>query len=104
MKRAMTQVEKITRRTANDVLDITDTVTAEVVKKVDTYVAPVRTSALKRFPILFSFLVTFGVATTYYAFEKILGQYAFLNEYPWMILVIGIGTLALTGTLYKKLS
>lgn len=72
-------------------------------KELDSYVAPVRSSVLRRFPILFTLLTTFGVAATFFAFEKILSQYELLNRYPWLILLLGLSTLAFTGTLYKKL-
>lgn len=72
-------------------------------KELDSYVAPVRISVFRRFPILFTLMTTFGVAATFLAFEKILSQYELLNRYPWLILLIGLGTLAFTGTLYKKL-
>lgn len=72
-------------------------------KEFDSYVAPVRTSVLRRFPILFTLLTTFGVAATFLAFEKILTQYELLNRYPWLILLIGLSALAFTGSLYKKL-
>lgn len=71
---------------------------------VDTYIAPVRTSAVKRYPVLFSLLVTFGVAMTFLGFEKIVAQVAFLENNPILLLIIGISILALTGTLYKKLT
>lgn len=72
-------------------------------KELDAYVTPMRKSVLRRFPILFALLTTFGVASTFFAFEKILSQYEILNRYPWLILVIGVSTLAFTGSLYKKL-
>lgn len=71
---------------------------------VDTYIKPVRSSILKRFPILFSLLVTFGAATTFLGFEKLVSQIAFLDQNPLLMLILGISILALTGTLYKKLS
>lgn len=92
-------VEQLTNQT----LDSVDSVVTKTVQNVDQFVAPVRTSVIRRFPILFSLLTTFGVAATFFAFEKILSQYELLNRYPWLILAIGISTLAFTGTLYKKL-
>jgi uncharacterized integral membrane protein len=103
MKDIVRQVEQVTVTMASDVLETTGNVTSEVTKTLDTYVAPARTSVLKRFPVIFSLLVTFGVATTYYAFEKILSQYEILNQYPWLILMLGLSVLAFTGTLYKKI-
>lgn len=64
---------------------------------------PIRQSAFKRFPTIFGFLVTFGAATMFFGIERILGNIAWLNNRPFMILGIGICILALTGRLYKKL-
>ncbi len=73
-------------------------------QNIDGYIAPIRTSVLTRFPILFSLLTTFGVAATFLGFEKIVSNIAFLDQNPFIMLILGIGILALTGTLYKKLS
>lgn len=91
---------KLTRSAMSTV----DTVITRTTSEFDAYIAPVRTSVLARFPILFSLLVTFGVAVTFLGFEKLVSQVAFLDENPLLMLILGIGILALTGTLYKKLS
>jgi len=103
MKKVLQQVERMTKETTVQVLDKTDHVSGQVNRTFNEYVAPVRSSVLKRFPVLFSLLVVFGIATTYYAFEKILSQYEVLNQHPWLILLLGISILAFTGRLYKKL-
>lgn len=89
--------------TASKTFDSLEARLGATAKELDSYVAPVRSSVLRRFPILFTLLTTFGVAATFLAFEKILAQYELLNRYPWLILLIGLSTLAFTGTLYKKL-
>ena len=71
---------------------------------VDSYIAPVRTNILKRFPVMFSLLTTFGVSTTFYGFEKVVDEIAVLNNNPLLMLILGMSILAFTGTLYKKLS
>jgi uncharacterized integral membrane protein len=72
-------------------------------KNIKTYVAPVRDTVFKRFPTLFSLLVTFGVVATFLGMEKIIEQSKFLDDSPWLILTIGVSILFLTGKLYKKL-
>ncbi|MFN3188551.1 MAG: hypothetical protein ACK42D_03375 [Candidatus Paceibacteria bacterium] len=103
MKKVLRQVEQVTKERTVQVLDKTDEVSGQVNATFNHYVEPVRTSVLKRFPVLFSLLAVFGVATTYYAFEKILSQYEVLNRYPVLILILGLSILAFTGKLYKKL-
>lgn len=62
-----------------------------------------RDSTFARFPIVFMFMTTFGLVATLYGFEKIIDEVQFFSENPRMVLVAGIATLALSGTLYNKL-
>ena len=87
----------------NKVLDIIDNVTLRAESTVDVYVEPVRKSIIKRFPILFSLLVTFGVTATFLGIEKIILKYEFFDKSPELVLFLGISILVFTGTLYKKL-
>ena len=96
------RIKHITK-SANKTFDTLEARLGATAKELDAYVSPVRSSVLRRFPILFTLLTTFGVAATFLAFEKILTQYELLNRYPWLILLIGVSALAFTGTLYKKL-
>lgn len=75
----------------------------EFTKTVDGYVAPVRKTIFKRFPVLFSLLVTFGVCATFLGMEQLILRSPFLYSNPGYILLVGIGILVFTGTLYKKL-
>jgi len=63
-----------------------------------------RDSTFTRFPIIFSLLTTFGLVATLYGFEKVIDNISFLSNHPEILLVVGLITLAGTGTLYKKLS
>lgn len=103
MKKIIKEVIATTDSIASYTLDKADVVSEEMKNTVETHMSPVRQSVLKRYPVLFSMIGVFGVATTYYGFEKILSQYALLNNHPWLILLLGVSVLAFTGTLYKKL-
>jgi len=63
-----------------------------------------RDSTFQRFPVILLLLSTFGVVAVLYGFEKVIDQIDFMANNPLFILGIGIGTLALTGSLYKKLT
>ncbi len=63
-----------------------------------------RNSAFQRFPIVFVFLSTFGLVSTFYGFEKVIDGIPFFVKNPHMILFTGIAVLVLTGALYKKLN
>jgi uncharacterized integral membrane protein len=95
-----TTTETAPRDLVSHVTTIMDKTTAGV----DSYIAPVRSSILKRFPVLFSLLTAFGVSTMFYGFEKVVDEIPVLNTHPFLMLILGMGILAFTGTLYKKLS
>ena len=80
-----------------------DQAVSDIEKKAEATIDPVQKSAFERFPISFTLLVTFGVAITFLGFERVVLEYAYLDERPLLLLSIGFGVLALTGTLYKKL-
>lgn len=84
-------------------LETVQTKTIAVTKTVDGYVMPVRETIFKRFPVLFSLLVTFGVSATFLGIEQVLLQYELLRDRPELILLAGITVLVFTGRLYKKL-
>lgn len=62
-----------------------------------------RDTAFQKFPLLFVLLSAFGIVATFYGFEHIIDQIDFLANNPVLLLGVGIGTLVLTGQLYKKL-
>ncbi len=99
-----TQILQSSKRLTETAINTVDGVVTKATTEVDTYIKPIRTSVLKRFPILFSLLTTFGVATTFLGFEKIVSRVSFLDANPFIMLILGISILAVTGTLYKKLS
>ena len=63
-----------------------------------------RDSATLKFPWLFVGLSTFGLVATLYGFEKVIDQVPFFANNPWAVLLAGLATLVITGTLYKKLN
>ncbi len=104
MKKTFITATKKGQAIAYDTLGSVEGMVTKTTTTVDSYIAPVRTSVLKRYPVLFSLLVTFGVAMTFLGFEKLITQIAFLDNHPLVLLIGGITILALTGTLYKKLN
>ena len=80
-----------------------DKTVEDTVDSIDKAVDPYRRSAFRRFPVLFTLLVAFGATTTFFGFERVISEIVWLNERPLMILLVGIATLIITGTLYKKL-
>lgn len=62
-----------------------------------------RQSAFQRFPLLFTMLTTFGLVATLYGFERLIDKVEYLSDNPFILLGVGLVTLIITGTLYKKL-
>lgn len=100
MKEQPSQLIEVPLEAVDAVQDVLNEVTLDMEKQI----APVRKSILKRFPTLFLLAVTFGFSLVIYSIEIILAQHGFVLEHPWFSLGIGIGVLAITGTLYRKLS
>lgn len=67
-------------------------------------VEPVRETVLKRYPVFFAVVVTLGVAATVLGLEQILLRIPILTEQPWLLFLLGIAILTVTGRLYQKLS
>ena len=85
-------------------LDTIDSTVVAGTKKIDTLVSPTRSTFAKRYPTLFSLLATLGVIMTFLGIEQLLLSSEILERHPLLILALGVAILALTGTLYKKLS
>lgn len=62
-----------------------------------------RQAVHERLPLLFTLLGTFGLVATFYGFEGLIDKVDLLSNNPWILLGTGVGVLAATGSLYKKL-
>lgn len=85
------------------VVDQIDAVVTKTTKQVDDIIDPYRKSAFKRFPTLFTLLVTVGVTATLFGLERVLENTWWINEHPLLTACVGVGILIMTGRLYKKL-
>jgi hypothetical protein len=72
-------------------------------RQVEQVVVPIRKTVAQRFPTTFLFLITFGFTAMVTGIEHSLIKYQILSGHPEVILLIGVGILLVTGTLYKKL-
>ncbi len=62
-----------------------------------------RRAVFERFPLVFTLLGSFGLVATFYGFERLIDKIDLFANNPWILLGTGVATLAVTGTLYKKL-
>ncbi len=76
----------------------------KIVKEVHDTTSKYTEPVLSRYPLVFSFLVVFGVGMTLKGFERIVDQIPFLKENPMLLLLTGILVLTFTGSLYKWLN
>lgn len=90
-------------RITDDALLKIQNITARTEGAFEQSVKPIRKNIIRRFPIVFLLLVTFGAAAVVTGIEQLILSSVFLAANPFIILLIGIGALVLTGTLYKKL-
>ena len=101
--RPVQKVEKTVARAADRTLDEVSTVINTTESKIEKTVVPIRQSVIKRFPILFLLAVTFGITATATGMEQLILRYEIMRSHPAAILLIGVVTLIMTGTVYKKL-
>ena len=85
------------------VTDKVDQVVFVTGQQFDTYAKPLRESVFKRYPTLFTLLVTVGATATFLGSEQILLSISLFSSHPWLLFLFGIAILTLTGKLYKKL-
>lgn len=62
-----------------------------------------RESVAERYPLTFALIGTFGFVSTLYGFEKLIDRFELLANNPWILLIIGLGTLSATGLALRKL-
>ena len=60
-------------------------------------------SAFRRYPLTFALLILAGVIIVSEGVKGILRSLGLFDFNPWILLIIGILILAITGKLYKKL-
>jgi hypothetical protein len=94
-----TRVTEVISSTVGEV----DKVVGNAEASLNNRINPVREQLSKRFPGLYLMTATVGAIATFTGIEQILLQNNILQEYPWLILLMGVTTLFLTGTLYKRL-
>ena len=58
---------------------------------------------LRRYPLLFAFLLVFSIAAIIHGFDLVMDRYELFDKYPVLLMSAGIVTLVLTGTLYESL-
>ena len=63
-----------------------------------------RESIAERYPLTFALIGTFGLVSTFYGFEKLIDSIELFANNPWILLLVGLVTLSVTGLALRKLS
>lgn len=63
-----------------------------------------RDKAELKFPLLTAVAVTFGFVSTLYGFEKMIDRVDLFINHPWILLIVGLTVLSVTGAIYRKLN
>ena len=83
----------------NDPLHSIETKFKEIHDQSGKYTKPV----LKKYPLLFTFLVAFSLAAIIHGFEILTDEIEIFHTHPTLLMIIGIIALTFTGTLYQVL-
>lgn len=75
----------------------------DLTKGVNNFMKERGRSVFGRYPLVFSFLGTFGVVLIIHGIEGVIDKISVLRERPILILFTGILLLTFTGTLYKRI-
>lgn len=62
-----------------------------------------RDKSREKFHLAYALAATFGIISVFYGFEKMIDRVHLFVIHPWILLLIGIIILAITGSIYKKL-
>lgn len=75
----------------------------KVTKDIHDGMGKITQPVLKRYPLLFSFLVVFSSAAILDGFRMLSEQIEIFEKHPTLLILIGVVCLGLTGSLYKVL-
>lgn len=75
----------------------------QIIKNVHDAAGKRTQPVLRRYPLLFAFLIVFSASAILDGFKLLIGEVEIFKTHPGYLLLIGIFSLLLTGTLYKAL-
>lgn len=75
----------------------------KIIKGVHDSTSKYTQPVLRRYPLLFAFLVIFSVSAIMHSFNDLVSRVSFFDRHPMVLMALGIVALILTGRLYKWL-
>lgn len=83
----------------NDPIQHAEKVVREIHDMSGKYTQP----TLRRYPLIFAFLIIFSMAAIMHGFELVSDQIELFDRHPTYLIFIGVFTLFFTGMLYKAI-
>jgi hypothetical protein len=77
--------------------------TEKIIKGVHDSAGKYTQPVLRRYPLLFAFLIIFSISAIMHSFNDLISRVGFFNRHPATLMALGIVALLLTGRLYKWL-
>ncbi len=74
-----------------------------LIQKEEEHVRKLRDTYAQKYPVIFALATTFGFVATLYGFEKLIDHVDLFVNMPWILLLIGLVTLSVTGAFFNKL-
>lgn len=62
-----------------------------------------RNRAKERFPLAYALIATFGLVCIISGFNKSIDHIQFLRDYPFILIIVGVIILIITGEAYRRL-
>jgi len=75
----------------------------KIVKEVHDSASKFSRPVLKRYPLIFAFLIVFSIAAILHGFELATDKMQIFVEHPNYLILIGVIALFITGKLYQSL-
>lgn len=75
----------------------------QLVKNIHDNTSKYTEPILKRYPLVFAFLIIFSASAIMHGFNELVGEIEFFHKHPSILMFIGIFVLIFAGRLYKWL-
>ena len=75
----------------------------KIAKEIHDDVSKSTRPVLKRYPLLFALLITFGASAIIHGFAILSDQIEIFDKHPVLLILTGVIVLTLAGSLYKTL-
>ena len=75
----------------------------KILKEINDNTGRKTRSSFKKYPITFALLITFSLVSILHGFELFFDKVPFIHNHPWILILVGLFLLIVTGSVYKSL-